>query len=339
MDHTKFIDKQFWVASLIRFNIAIQLTENALNNPNFKEFLRHRHHFDVIIVDMLMPDACLALGYYFKAPVIALTPYPSPTWFSEMAQLPVFPADMLNLRRTDLAHMSLYERIYNSLVFWADEILKHWYYLPKQEQLMHDTFGNNSDRLPSFMEIRQNVTLVLLDSYTTFNTPRPYLPNLMKIEGLYTKAKSAKLPNNVQDFLDAANDDGAIFISLGSNVNLTTLPPHQKYALCNAFKGYPKTRLLIKADDDTLDFPSHKPEDVLIDPWYSQDSALAHPNVRVFVTYGDLLSTSGEKEFSKFRIIHNSCKLFIILRNLFDFQRLIDTVNPSLAFHSILIKR
>lgn len=294
MAHEEFVDQHFWESSIIRFYMAIAITEKTLDSKNFKAFLRQRHEFDVVIVEMLMPDACLAFGHYFKAPVIALTPYPSPTWFSEVAPLPIFPADLLNLRRMDLRHMSIFERLTNSLTFWVDEILKHWIYLPRQQKFVDAIFSNNSATAPSFLEIRQNVTMVLLDSYTAFNTPRSYLPNLMKIDSLYAKARPAALPANVRKFLDDAHD-GAIFISLGSNVNLTKLGEAEKTALCNAFEQHPNIRLLIKAEDDSLVFSSHRREDVLVDSWYSQDSALAHPNVRVFVTFGDIISTTGKR--------------------------------------------
>lgn len=43
--------------------------------------------------------------------------------------------------------------------------------------------------------------------------------------------------------------------------------------------------------DESAVVPSHKASDVLIQSWVPQQSVLAHPNVKLFVTHGGLLST------------------------------------------------
>lgn len=100
------------------------------------------------------------------------------------------------------------------------------------------------------------------------------------------------LPEKIQKFLDEAKN-GAIYFSLGSNVLVTKLPEHQIRAITNAFRDHPNVRILIKSDENIV-ISSHKESDVLIEPWFNQHSILAHPNVRVFVTHGGLLSTTGK---------------------------------------------
>lgn len=42
-----------------------------------------------------------------------------------------------------------------------------------------------------------------------------------------------------------------------------------------------------------------KPENVIIRKWFPQDAILAHPNVKLFITHGGLLSTTESIYFGK----------------------------------------
>lgn len=116
---------------------------------------------------------------------------------------------------------------------------------------------------------------------------------MIEVGGMQIRQKVKPLPENIQKFLvEAVN--GAIFFSLESNVLLTKLPQIQLEAIQNALSDHPNTRILIKSDEK-INIPSHKVEDVLFEPWFDQQSILAHPNIKLFVTHGGLLlSTTGK---------------------------------------------
>ena len=116
---------------------------------------------------------------------------------------------------------------------------------------------------------------------------------MIEVGGMQIKQKPDPLPGKIQMFLDEAKN-GAIYFSLGSNVLLTKLPKHQLDGIVKAFSDHPKIRILIKSDEKII-IPSHKESDVLIEPWFDQQSILAHPNIKVFVTHGGLLSTTGKQ--------------------------------------------
>lgn len=146
---------------------------------------------------------------------------------------------------------------------------------------------------PSFTEIRRNVSLVLLNTHKTYGVTMAYTPNMIEFGGLHIKRKPAPLKSNVRRFLDEAAQSGAIYVSFGSNVLLSRLPNRAKNAIMNAFTVYPNVRLLIKCDEFVA-IPSHIAADVLIEPWFEQQSVLAHPNVRMFVTHAGLLSITSK---------------------------------------------
>lgn len=145
---------------------------------------------------------------------------------------------------------------------------------------------------PSLEEIRRNVSLVLLNTHVTIGTPRPYGPNMIEVGGMQIQKEIAPLPKKIEIFLDDAKD-GAIFVSLGSNVLINKLPTdHQLNAIVNAFRPYPNYRILIKSEENIV-IPSHKESDVIVEPWFDQQSILAHKNIKLFITHGGLLSTTG----------------------------------------------
>lgn len=205
--------------------------------------------------------------------------------------------------------MTFFERLYNSLCYVFEDFAHPLYFIPKQQELMEKLFPEAKNW--SLEEIRRNISLVLLNTHTTLGTPRPYAPNMIEVGGMQIQPEDP-LPPRIQTFLDEA-ENGAIFVSLGSNVLITKLPEHQFNAIVNAFKPYPNVRILIKSDENVI-IPSHKETDVLVEPWFSQQSILAHKNIKLFITHGGLLSTTGKtyikiandmseiNEFSIFRV-------------------------------------
>lgn len=111
---------------------------------------------------------------------------------------------------------------------------------------------------------------------------------MIEVGGIQIPSKVEPLPNKIQQFLDEATN-GAIYVSLGSNLRLNKLEKHQYDAIINAFKPYPNVRILIKCEEKVI-LPSHNETDVLVEPWFPQHSILAHKNIKLFVTHGGLCS-------------------------------------------------
>lgn len=274
-----------------------QITTLTSSDRNFCAFLRSKQQFDVVIVEVLMGDALLALGQYFNAPVIATSAIGATKWTADLVGMPRFPAHMPNAVDPYTDRMTFWQRTHTSLSYWFDALITEPYLLWSQQALMAQIFPVHASDWPSFSEIRRNVSLVLLNTHNTYGVPMAYTPNMIEVGGLHIKREPAPLKSNVRRFLDAAQS-GAIYVSLGSNVLLSRLPNKAKTAILTAFTAYPSVRLLIKCDE-FVTIPSHSAADVLIEPWFEQQSVLAHPNVRAFVTHGGLLSITGKLPFTQ----------------------------------------
>lgn len=132
---------------------------------------------------------------------------------------------------------------------------------------------------------------------------------MIEVGGMQIQKEIEPLDPKIQKFLDEAKD-GAIFVSFGSNVLINKLPEEKLNAITNAFKAHPNYRVLIKSDEHIV-IPSHKQSDVLVEPWFNQQSILAHENVKLFITHGGLLSTTGNKHSSPISLdSHSMCSNF-----------------------------
>lgn len=111
----------------------------------------------------------------------------------------------------------------------------------------------------------------------------------MKIEigGFHVKNISNPLPRDLRAFIESA-EHGVIYFSLGGNLRPSKMSEEKKDAIISTLKNV-KQRVIWKWDDESLQLNSNK---FLISKWFPQDDILAHPNVKLFITHGGLLSTT-----------------------------------------------
>ncbi|KAB0793748.1 hypothetical protein PPYR_13368 [Photinus pyralis] len=94
-----------------------------------------------------------------------------------------------------------------------------------------------------------------------------------------------ELPRDLQNYLDEA-ENGVIYFSMGSNLRGNDMEESKRNAIIKVFSQL-KQRVLWKWDNDTL---PRQPDNVKLGKWFPQQDILAHPNIKLFVTHGGLLS-------------------------------------------------
>nr|CAD7604575.1 unnamed protein product [Timema genevievae] len=81
--------------------------------------------------------------------------------------------------------------------------------------------------------------------------------------------------------------EGVVYFSLGSNLQSSDMPEYKREAFLKAFSKL-KQKVLWKFEADNL---PGQPANVKIQKWLPQSDILGHPNIRLFMTHGGLLST------------------------------------------------
>lgn len=142
----------------------------------------------------------------------------------------------------------------------------------------------NLKDMPSFDDMRKNVSLVFCNSHFSEGPIRPNVPAIVEIGGIQIKDKPDPLEPKLKEFLDNSKK-GAILFSMGSNVKVSTLDPKIIKTLYNVFSKLKQNVLWKWEDPNPASFPG-KAKNILFSKWIPQDDVLAHKNMKLFVTHG-----------------------------------------------------
>lgn len=178
--------------------------------------------------------------------------------------------------------MTFMERLWNTLYTLYDKILFHALEVPLQYRIYKRHFP---DAKTPFYDMVKSPAIIFQNSHVSTSSPRPYQPNVIEIGGIHVKVANP-LPDDLQEFLDTATD-GAIIFSMGSFIKSKDFPIEKRNALVNVF-GRMKQKVLWKFEEDL----PNKPENIKISSWLPQRDALAHKNVKLFITHGGQLGTT-----------------------------------------------
>ncbi|XP_037904808.1 uncharacterized protein LOC119647761 [Hermetia illucens] len=266
------------------FEMGEMITNVTLQERTIQDLLKSNEKFDIVIMEVFMNEAMLGLANHLKAPVIGVSTFGASLWVCEMVGSPspisYVPSPFSNLPD----NMDFMQRLTNLAMVTVERLIYDYYHIPKQVALYKKYFPNAKPSLPDLI---RNVSLVLLNTHFSLSYPRPYAINMVEVGGMHLNRVKKPLPADLQEFLDSAKE-GAIYFSMGSNIKGKTLDMDKVKAIIGVFRSL-KQKVLWKWEDDVL--PS-KTSNIKISPWFPQDDVLAHPNVKLFITHGGLLSTT-----------------------------------------------
>jgi len=269
------------------------LTTSVLDDPAVKDLLNSRESFDLVIMETVQNEALFGLAQHFGAQTIGISSYGTDTHIDELMgnMSPLSYNPMLLSSRTE--RMDFKERLQNVVeasIMWLHKRIVH---LPTQRDLYAKYFPSAKKSLE---EVLDSFSLMLLGQHFSLSYPRPYLPNMIEVGGLHLQQqrKVQPLPQELADFVEQSAH-GVIYFSMGSNIKSVDLPPATRQVLMETFASLPQ-RVLWKFEDDQL---PEKPSNVFISKWFPQPDILVHPNVKLFITHGGLLSTIESIYFGK----------------------------------------
>ncbi|XP_066137697.1 UDP-glycosyltransferase UGT5-like [Euwallacea fornicatus] len=266
----------------LMLNYILEGTNMTLNHPKVKQLINSGKTFDLFITEYFLNEPILIFSHIFNCPMVLLnslgitppinTITGNPQPISYISQ-----ESSGNFNET----LSFIDRLQNLFVYVMLGGMRSYYLLPKQNELLQTLYPNS----PSVYELLDRVELVLLNSHISTNAAVHLVPNMVEIGGYFVDPPKP-LPSDLQNFMDGAQE-GVIYFSLGSNAKSKDMAPERKEMFFNVFRRL-KEKVIWKFEEDL----PHKPENVLIQKWCPQQDILAHPNVKLFITHGGLLSTT-----------------------------------------------
>ncbi|XP_033249912.1 UDP-glucuronosyltransferase 2B1-like [Drosophila miranda] len=151
----------------------------------------------------------------------------------------------------------------------------------RNKMVYKELFGDDP-HMPEYSEMMKNASLVFCASHAISEGPiRPNVPGVIEIGGIQVKDTPTPLPPNIEEFLGNAMD-GAILLSLGSNVQGLHLSPDTVQKMFNVLSKL-KQRVIWKWED--LDKTPGKSENILYSKWLPQDDILAFSKIKLFINH------------------------------------------------------
>ncbi|TMW43526.1 hypothetical protein DOY81_011392, partial [Sarcophaga bullata] len=138
----------------------------------------------------------------------------------------------------------------------------------------------NDGSFPSLSDMEKNVSLVFCNGHFSEGPIRPNVPAVIEIGGIQVKEKPDPLPKDIVNFLDSANETGAILFSLGSNLKGSSIKPETATHIFNVLSTL-KQKVIWKWED--LENTPGRSPNILYKKWMPQDDILAHPNIKLFI--------------------------------------------------------
>ncbi|KAL5282623.1 UGT2A1.2 family protein [Megaselia abdita] len=258
------------------------ITKATLENKDVQDLLKSKEHFDLMVFDFILNDAFLGVANTFNVPAIAFSSVGENPLLNHLTGVPLLPSFVPHITSIYSSKMTFLQRVHNFLSNLVTYILIETLYTPTQEQLYNKHFP---DPKPSLIDLRRNISLVISNSHPLLRFASPQMPNFIEVGGLHLKKnKITKIPSALNKFIEDATY-GVIYFSLGSTkgADPIVLPDDKIKSLLEGFKRVPQ-RVLFKCDLQIKNFAV--PDNVFVSNWFPQESVIAHPNVKLYITHG-----------------------------------------------------
>ncbi|PSN29898.1 hypothetical protein C0J52_27059, partial [Blattella germanica] len=270
--------------SLMVWNMGNLVTDQMLQLGAVQDLIHSDQEFDLIISEGFFTDGFLGFVHKFKAPLIQTISFGGFHWMHDWVGNTSPYAYIPNTFLGFSDKMNFWERLQNTFTLTFEKVTRRIMFVPEQQKIMEKHFGKFGP-LPSIDDIHASTSLMFLNNHFSTSYPRPLLPNIIEVGGMHIKPPK-KLPEDLQKYLDDA-PDGVVYFSLGSHFYSSDMPDWKVNSFLKAFSKL-KQKVLWKWEKDTL---PGQPKNVKLGKWLPQSDILAHPNVKLFMTHGGLLST------------------------------------------------
>ncbi|XP_062124374.1 UDP-glucosyltransferase 2 [Drosophila sulfurigaster albostrigata] len=254
-----------------------------LSDPKVQGLLRDpNEHFDMIIVQASHTDALYGFAQHFKAPLVGLSAYGT-AWNIDYLAGNKAPSVYEPMQPEGYSNgISMFDRFTNWVYITEEWLIDSMVFLPKQVHLYKHFFNRPAE---SLYEIRHNFSLMLINHHFSLGRARSNVPNVIEIAGMHMNAFIEDLEPELQRFMDEAVD-GVIYFSMGLEIVNKWLPPHMLKILEEAFEQLP-WHIIWKSE---LENPIHKSDKIYMKQMLPQRKLLSHPNLKLFITHGGILS-------------------------------------------------
>ncbi|KOB74102.1 UDP-glycosyltransferase UGT33D8 [Operophtera brumata] len=264
------------------FPLMSKIFEKQMEHPDVKKIISNETQYDLLIIEAWVRPAMLFTHVFKNVPVILVSSLGGLGSIYDVIGAPSRPPLLYSTPlRQRIANLTLWDKVvelYNHYVF--ESIISN--HDVADDKLIKRILGPDT---PTIRELDENVHMLFLNVHPMWEMNRPVPPGVVYMGGIHQKP-SKELPKELKHYLDSSKH-GVIYISYGTNVSPSHLPPEKIQTLVKAFSQLPYD-VLWKWDKDELPGQS---KNIRISKWLPQSDLLKHPKVKLFITQGGLQST------------------------------------------------
>ncbi|CRL08728.1 CLUMA_CG021239, isoform A [Clunio marinus] len=261
-------------------------SELQMENPKVKDLIiNHKnYHFDVILLEYLFKSHFIHFGELYNCPIIGISAIGVGIPVHELMGNQVNPLIHSEIMFPyQHGRMKFKERVSSFIYYFATKFfLQPIFEYVGWEQAKKMFILKNSS--VTAQELEDRVDLVFVNTNPLLDYVRPITPNTIQLGFMHVETPKPII-GELKEYLDSSQN-GIIYMSLGSNVKSKDLTPETKTIFLNVFRKL-SYDVLWKFEDDRL---ANKSDNVKISKWLPQTDLLAHPNVKLFITQGGLMS-------------------------------------------------
>ncbi|XP_034663182.1 UDP-glucuronosyltransferase [Drosophila subobscura] len=281
-DYEAAIPTKWYEASFVA-DYFYNCSKVILEDPAVRSLLHNASaQFSMVVLGVPHTDALYGFAKHYNASLVGLAAFGG-AWnidFLAGNSAPSVYEPMSAMGFT--AGLSLFEKWINLIFISEERLVERFIYLPRQLELYKRHFAADSS---SLHEMRRKFSLILLNQHFSLGRVRSNVPNLVEVGGMHLAQQPDPLSAELQSFLDGATD-GAIYFSMASDM-LEKWYPHDFHETMLTAFGQLKQRVVWTTKRRESEIKSNN---VYMRRRQPQREILHHPNVKLFITQGGLLS-------------------------------------------------
>ncbi|EDV43989.1 uncharacterized protein Dana_GF18759 [Drosophila ananassae] len=282
-DHYFHFFSTKWKKSILAATMLANVSTALLADEGVRKMMKDRsERFDMVMIEASHLEAMYGLAEYYNATLMGIASMRLNWHVDELAGNPS-PSihESISLEGPPLKY-SLLGRFYNWLDITEEYLLERLVIRPSQLKIFKWFFGYSAEKLE---ELRSRFNLILINTHFSMGRVRANVPNIIEVGGMHLSDPPEPCDEELQRFLDEA-EHGVIYFSMGLEIRFKYLPDYMQQPLLQSFAEL-KQRVVWKNE---LFTSPNKTDNVFRIGKAPQRIILSHPNTRLFITHGGLLS-------------------------------------------------
>ncbi|GAB6026700.1 hypothetical protein CHUAL_013210 [Chamberlinius hualienensis] len=281
------------------FHLLYETVELVFEDPFIVDLIKEpvdrvtkKPKYDIVVIDGVFNDFTLAIAHHLGVPSVIFTTtgfFYHHVWFLNiphpLSYIPSFSSAFAE-------PMSFVDRTLSAFSNLFLLIMMKYVSLPNNDIIVQKHLPHT----PPTTELIRNVSFIFSHTHPSFNSRMPSMPFTAEVGGINCKPPKP-LPKDLEDYMTGADDHGVIYFSLGSVTKGDAMPLEMRNKMIETFSRLPQ-RIIWKYEKDIPDLPKN----IKLMKWAPQNDLLAHPNMKLFITHGGLLSIN--------EAIYNGCPIF-----------------------------